>query len=90
MRGTERARAAGSVYDLIKKELVTLRVDANGLAATVQSLLRAQDGAVEARAQVGAHTTELASVWAAAAAVEGRGRSAERGIFSPSGCAPRG
>ena len=63
---------AGSVYNLIKKELVSLRVDANALATNVNALLQAQRVASSAQAQVDAVAEELRGVQKASAKLEAR------------------
>jgi chromosome segregation ATPase len=53
---------AGSVYNLIKKELVSLRVDSNTLVSTVNALAHGQQTLSAAQAQSEALREELESV----------------------------
>ena len=71
---TDRASAdsTGSVYDLIKRELVSLRVESRKLQGAVAALASAQDDAAAAQSQHAAHTAELASLWAANAEMDAR------------------
>jgi hypothetical protein len=66
----------GSVYDRIKRELVTLRLENNGLHLAVAALARAQKDVAAAssehRERHALQATELANLWAANSELEAR------------------
>lgn len=69
------------MYELIKKELVALRFDVNALAGSVHGLSHGEGSASAKRALVEAHAAELASLWAAVAAVETHASTHEADIM---------
>ena len=73
---------SGSVYELIKKALVSLRLDLNTLATTVQTLRQQQREALMRQGQIDAHTAEMSSIWASVVALEERVNKQEAKLAS--------
>lgn len=70
------------MYDLIKKELVTLRVDSHALAASVRALAKAQEEMHRHWEALEDQAEDVDNLWAAVSVLEARLTEMEATVLS--------